>query len=156
MLEYFRIVFGVCVSFIILIFVVITMSGGAVKQFICKKCGKLFDRETRLKAHQKKCGQGDFICEKCDMIFNRESRLTAHRQKHNNKHECNICGHFFQKGRDLRRHKERANVLSCGEHCQRGFCSLDALQTRQRSTNHRQLVYRHPEDTVLGVSQSVS
>ena len=143
-------------------------------KFICKNCGKTFNRNKRLsdhlvkcceegpstsaqnlicnicnknasmETHQKKCVPGDFICEKCDKIFDRQSSLIKHREKHNETHECEICGNFFRKTRDLRQHKERANIFSCNRHCERRFCNLDALYKHERTTTTTGTRYSNP------------
>ena len=139
MLEYFVVI---CVSYIFifaLIFVLIGAGGiNKPKQYICKNCGKVFDRAQRLTKHLEKCiAAQNYICDQCDKICHKKDRLIKHMKKHNQTHECDICGKFFEKANTLIKHKERANIFSCDGHCARRFCSRDALQIHQRSTQQQ-------------------
>ena len=106
------------------------------KTFVCDKCSKTFNREGRLSKHLEKCNQQQpqFKCNKCDQIFNRETRLTEHRKTHDaKKHQCVTCQKSFEKAWHLKRHKDRASIFTCDDHCTRRFCSRDEYEKHQRS-----------------------
>ncbi|EMP42118.1 hypothetical protein UY3_00619 [Chelonia mydas] len=97
---------------------------------ICCECGKSFDDEASLSAHQRlHPGAGPHECRACGKSFRHRRNLLTHKKRRGtSRHACTECGKGFCLKGDLLRH--RAGHAGEGGHA----CSLCGESFRHRRT----------------------
>lgn len=112
----------------------------AGKSHGCDTCGAAFAYPAKLREHRNiHLGLNPHACDRegCDAKFPTRDRLRTHIQKHDPKHDCDVCGKRFQTSAVLRTHAlvhtaERPHA--CGEEgCGKMFKTASALETHALS-----------------------
>lgn len=125
-----------------------------IKNYSCKKCGKLFLSEERLEIHENVHREKSFVCQICQKKFTQRKTLDIHLNVHIGLYTCRICDFKAQSKYNLKIHEgTHSNVKEhhCQE-CKKEFSTLSSLRRHTRLV-HQKLVWFRCDQCNYSTSQ---
>ncbi|XP_073532546.1 uncharacterized protein [Phyllobates terribilis] len=112
------------------------------KQFVCLDCGKGYNQESFLLAHQKThYHKQPHQCSLCEKSFKKPFQLKRHKRTHLViEYKCHKCHLEFQNGSDLKEHRAREHrvthrELKPCEKCGESFMSFQKLKLHMKEAH---------------------
>lgn len=114
------------------------------KNFSCKKCGKLFLSEDRLKIHENVHREKSFECQLCQKKFTQQKTLDIHLNVHMGLYPCQKCDFKAQTMYNLKMHESTHSKVKehCCQECKKEFSTISSLRRHNRLVHQKLIWFR--------------